>query len=226
MERYFDEELKSLREKILYMGSIIEIMVKSALNGFKELKIELLQQVLVQENEINHLHIEIDDLCLKLLALRQPMAFDLRFITAVMKINSELERIGDQAVNISQNSMELLKQPGKNVFININSMMDMVENMVKESLVALTESNTSLAQKVLLKDDDVDNLKAEIFKELLEKIKTGKSVDVNTNFELILISRNLEKIADHTTNICEDVIFMVLGKDIRHHHVDIDNNKT
>ncbi|MBI5417177.1 phosphate signaling complex protein PhoU [Candidatus Poribacteria bacterium] len=221
MERYFDEELKLLKEKILYMGNIVDAMVDNAIDGFKRRQNELLLSVLENEKEVNKLHIEIDDLCIKLMALRQPMAADLRFITAVMKINSDLERIGDQAVNISQNAMELIKLPQEKMLINMDNMSEIVKFMTKGCMEAFVKSDAELAQAVLVKDDDVDNLKAEIFQELLTKLKAGAAVEINIAFELILISRNLEKIADHATNICEDVIFMVLGKDIRHHHIKI-----
>ncbi|MBI4650662.1 phosphate signaling complex protein PhoU [Candidatus Desantisbacteria bacterium] len=222
MERYFDEELKDLKDKILYMGNRVEIMVQDSLTGFKERQNNILQKVFEHEKEVNRLHIEIDDLCLKLMALRQPMAADLRFITGVMKINNNLERMGDQAVNISQNTLELIKHPEYETLLNLDNMSDIVKKMVRGSLDAFVKKDTVLAQEILLKDDTVDNLKAKIFQELLTKLKNAPSIEVNHIFELILISRNLERIADHATNICEDVIFMVLGKDIRHHHTEID----
>lgn len=221
IERRFDEELKILGEKILYMGSLVETMVYNALSALNTLQDVLLNKVFENEKEVNGLHIEIDDLCLKLIALRQPMGGDLRFITAAMKINNDLERMGDQAVNISQNTIEYIKIPRQNGLVNLDKMAEMVKKMVKESLDAFVKRDISLAQEVLLKDDEVDNLKAEIFQELITRLKSGDSGDVSRVFDLVLISRNLEKIADHATNICEDVIFMVVGKDIRHHHVDL-----
>lgn len=218
MERYFDEELNLLKEKILYMGSIIEIMIHNALSGLKKRDDNQLNKVFQSEKEINALHIAIDEMCINSIALRQPMAQDLRFITALMKINSELERIGDQAVNIAQNAKELIKLPDQDLLIDIDNMAGIMIKMVKESLDALVNSDATLAEKILLKDNDVDNLKRKVFNELLDNLKQDIKPEINRSIELLLISRNIEKIADHATNICEDVIFMALGKDIRHHN--------
>ncbi|MBI5418294.1 phosphate signaling complex protein PhoU, partial [Candidatus Poribacteria bacterium] len=151
--------------------------------------------------------------------LRQPMAQDLRFITAAMKINSELERIGDQAVNIAQNAQELIKLADQDLLIDIDNMAGIMIKMVRESLDALVKRDAELAEQILLKDNDVDNLKRKVFTELLNNLKLDIKPEINRSIELLLISRNIEKIADHATNICEDVIFMALGKDIRHHNI-------
>lgn len=221
MERHFDEELKTLKERILYMGSLIESMIHYAIKSLVERNNDLLKEVFKHEDEVNKLHIEIDDICLKLLALRQPIAVDLRFITAAMKINSDLERMGDQAINISQNTEDLLKEPQLKPLIDLPRMADIVKKMVKDSLDAFVKKEPELAKSVLTRDDEVDNLKDQIFRELLTYMMTDPN-NIERSLDLILISRNLERIGDHATNIAEDVIFMALGKDIRHH---IENNK-
>lgn len=221
MERHFDEELKTLKERILYMGSLIESMIHYAIKSLVERNSNLLKEVFKHEDEVNKLHIEIDDICLKLLALRQPIAVDLRFITAAMKINSDLERMGDQAINISQNTEDLLKQPQLKPLIDLPRMADIVKKMVKDSLDAFVKKEPELAKSVLTRDDEVDNLKDQIFRELLTYMMADPN-NIERSLDLILISRNLERIGDHATNIAEDVIFMALGKDIRHH---IENNK-
>lgn len=219
MERRFDEELNLLKEKILYMSSIVEIMIHNALSGLRKRNYDQLNKVLECEKEINILHIKIDEMCINLIALHQPMAQDLRFIAAAMKINSELERIGDQSVNIVQNAQELIKLPKQDLLIDIENMASIMIKMVKESMDAFVKRDAELAEKILLKDNDVDNLKRKVFNELLNNLKLDIKPEINRNIELLLISRNIEKIADHATNICEDVIFMTLGKDIRHHNI-------
>ena len=216
MERYFDKELNILRERLLHMGSLAQHMTHLAVKSLIERDEGVANKVFDHEEEVNNLHIEIDDRCLKLLALRQPIATDLRFITSAIKINSDLERIGDQAVNISQSSLRLIQKPPLKPLIDIPRMADIAKEMVKNSLDAFVRRDTELAEAVLLKDDEVDSLKDQIFRELLTYM-VSDSTTIPRALELILISRHLERIADHATNIAEDVIFMVKGKEIRHH---------
>ncbi|MBI4753799.1 phosphate signaling complex protein PhoU, partial [Candidatus Desantisbacteria bacterium] len=177
---------------------------------------ELAMQVFECEQEINKLHIEVDELCIRLLALRQPIAADLRLITAAMKINSELERIGDQSVNISENTAIYLEHPPLKPLIDIPRMVEITKEMVIDSITAFVKEDVRLARSVLKRDDDVDNLNHQIFRELLTYMLSDATA-IHRALCLILISRNIERIADHATNICEDVVFMTLGKDIRHH---------
>jgi len=216
MERFFDEELKELKGKLLSMGEIVQKMIDLAIRGLSERNNDLSQEVFKYEKEINMLHIEVDELCLKLIALYQPTAVDLRFITAAMKINSELERMGDQSVNISENTKIYLQYPELKPLIDIPRMAEISSQMVKDSLTSFVKKNVELAQSVLERDDQVDNLKDQIFREVLTYMMSEPTT-IQRALCLILISRNLERIADHATNIGEDVIFMVLGKDIRHH---------
>jgi phosphate transport system protein len=215
-QRHFDEELESLKEKLLLMASLAELMIYQAIKSLIQRDSSLISEVNSQEEKINHLHIEIDEMCLRLLALRQPVAVDLRFITSAMKINSELERIGDQAVNISQCSSFLIKQPQVKPLIDIPRMAEIVQKMVKDSLDAFISRDVNLARSVLSRDGEVDGLKDQIFRELLTFMMSDQST-IPRALELILVSRHLERVADHATNIAEDVIYLVQGKDIRHH---------
>lgn len=217
MERHFDQELKGLKERILYMGSLVESMIHTAVKVLVERDLAPIQEVITHEAEVNHLHIEVDDRCLKLLALYQPTAQDLRFVTAAMKINSDLERMGDQAVNVVENMKELMKEPSEiPVPVQLRHMTEVVKEMLRASLDAFVKRDAGLAQVVIKQDDRVDEYKSQIFDAMLAVMRK-KSKAVKQAMDFILIARNLERLGDHATNIAEDVIFMVLGKDIRHH---------
>lgn len=222
-QRHFDEELESLKEKLILMAGLAEQMIYKAVSSLTQRNPSLIDEVDSQENRINHLQIEIDEMCLRLLALRQPVAVDLRFITSAMKINSELERIGDQAVNITQCSAYLIKQPQLKPLIDIPRMAEVVQKMVKDSLDAFVSQDVNQARLVLNRDDEVDGLKDQIFRELLTFMMSDQST-IPRALELILVSRHLERIADHATNIAEDVIYLVQGKDVRH-HIEEERNK-
>ncbi len=216
VRRHMDEELSSLKEKLLNMASLAEAMIFKAVKSLTERDRSLVQDVNKDEEKVNLLDVEIDELCLKLLALKQPMATDLRFITAAMRINRELERIGDMAVNITQCVEVLIKQPQLKPYIDLPRMADLTQKMVKDSLDAFIRNDVDLARSVLRSDDQVDALKDQIFRELLTFMMSDHST-ISRALELILISRHLERIGDHATNIAEDVIYLVQGKDIRHH---------
>ncbi|MDH4222761.1 MAG: phosphate signaling complex protein PhoU [candidate division Zixibacteria bacterium] len=222
-QRHLDEELGLLKEKLFTMASLAETMIHKAIRSLVERDETLFQVVEEQEKKVNHLEIEIDELCLKLLALKQPMATDLRFITSAMKINSELERIGDLAVNITQRVAVLIKQPQLKPLIDIPRMAELTQKMVKDSLDAFIQKDADLARSVLTRDDEVDGLKGQIFRELLTFMLSDQST-IPRSLELILVSRHLERIGDHATNIAEDVVYLVLGKDIRH-HIETERNK-
>ena len=216
MERHFDEELKNLKEKLLYMGGIAETMISGSVKALVEQKEDIIDQVYKNEDEINLLQIEIDDITIKMIALHQPAAVDLRFLVTAIKINSELERMGDQAINICQAAKELLKQPLLKPLIDIPRMAEIAGQMVKDSLDAFVQQDPKLAKSVCVRDDEVDDLKDQVFRELLTYMMSDPGT-IQRAMDLILISRHLERIADHATNIGEEVIFMVQGKDIRHH---------
>jgi len=217
MKRQFDEELKILKEKLMRMASLAEESITLAVNCLKERKEELAQKVLKGEEAINLLDIEIDKLSLRLLALRQPMAVDLRFITSAMRIAIELERIGDQSVNITQRALELIKLPLLKPLIDIPRMASLAQNMVKDSLNAFVNRDEKLARDVCQRDDEVDDLNNQIFRELLTYMMQDPST-IRRAVDLILVGRHLERIADHATNISEDVIYYVKGKTIKHHY--------
>ncbi len=216
MARPFDEELKTIRGKLMKMACLAEESIVLAVKSLKDRKEKLAKDVLKKEEAINLLDIEIDELCLKLLARRQPMAIDLRFITSAMKITSELERIGDQAVNIAERSLELLKLPLLKPLIDIPRMADLAQNMVKDSINAFVNRDGKLAINVCERDDQVDKLNDQILRELLTYMMQDPTT-IRRAVDLILVGRHLERIADHATNIGEDVYYLAKGKTIKHH---------
>lgn len=219
MERHFDEELKNLNEKLIRMSSLAEDMIEKSVLALKERNENYIEQVFEKEKAINAMQIEIDDFSLKLIALYQPTAGDLRFVMSAVKINSDLERIGDLAVNIVQRAQNLLKEPPLKPLIDIPEMANIAQKMIKDSIGAFINKNTDLAKDVCYRDDTVDKLNDQIFRELITyMLQDGKSI--NRALDLILVARHLERIADHATNIAEDVIYIVKGKDIRHHVAD------
>jgi phosphate transport system protein len=216
MERPFDEELKLLKEKLLEMASRAEEQIALSIRGLKDRDEKLACQVLEREESINLLDIEIDEMAMRLLALRQPMATDLRFITSAMKIGSDLERIGDLAVNIAERTMDLLRHPQLKPLIDIPRMAEMAQDMVRDALNAFISGDDKLAKDVCERDDRVDKLNEQVFRELLTYMMEDSGT-ISRAVDLILVGRHLERIADHATNIGEDVIYMVRGKTIKHH---------
>ncbi|MEK6543825.1 MAG: phosphate signaling complex protein PhoU [Elusimicrobiota bacterium] len=218
MQRHFEQIEEELKDRLLYMGSLAEEMIARAVQALVERKRESLAKVHTDEEQVNRLHIEIDERCLKLLALYQPAAADLRFIVACVKINADLERIADQAVNIAQTTDVLLGQPLlERKLLGIPRMAQVARGMLKDSLDAVVKKDPQAARSVVARDEEEDHLKSEAFRDLLSLMQSDPAC-IQRALGLILISRNLERIADHATNIAEDVIFMALGKDIRHHN--------
>ncbi len=216
MERHFDEELKDLRKKLLQMADTAQEMIGLAVKALVERKKELTEKVFSLEDAVNHLEIEIEEEVLRLLALRQPIAGDLRLLTAILKINNDLERVADQAVNISETVLFLLKEPPLKPLIDIPQMAVLAQQMIRNSLEAFVREDAALAHQVCKDDDEVDRLNTQVFRELLTfMMENPKSI--TRAVDLILVSRNLERIGDHATNISEDVIFIVEGKNIKHH---------
>ncbi|MDD5217054.1 MAG: phosphate signaling complex protein PhoU [Candidatus Omnitrophica bacterium] len=216
MERHFDEELRELKEKLLQMASLAEESIAKAVKALVERDKKLAQNVIDSDEEINMLEIEIDEICLKLLALRQPIAKDLRLIASALKINSDLERIGDLSVNIAERTLPLLEEPLLKPLIDIPRMAELAQKMVKDSLDAFVNQDAELARSVCRRDDEVDQLNHQIFRELLTYMFQDPK-NINRAVGLILIGRHLERIADHATNIGEDVFYMVQGRTIKHH---------
>ena len=216
MERHFDEELKDLRQKLLNMADTAQEMIGLAVKALVERKKELTDKVFALEENVNRTEIEIEEEVLRLMALRQPIAGDLRLLTAILKINNDLERVADQAVNISEAVLYLLKEPPLKPLIDIPQMAAIAQKMIKNSLEAFVHENPALAQQVCREDDEVDRLNDQVFRELLTYMMEDPK-SITRAVDLILVSRNLERIADHATNIAEDIIFIVEGKNIKHH---------
>lgn len=215
MDRSIDTGLAKLKDKLLLMGGYVEKAIEEATLGLVEAKSERFIRVHEFEKTVNQLHKEVDEDCLNLLATQSPLAKDLRTILAVVKINTDLERMGDQAVNIAYNAVEYLRAPPIKPLIDIPRMADQARFMVREALDAFVRTDLRLAEDVLSRDDEVDKLKDQIFRELMTyMVSEPKRIEQALN--LILIARNLERVGDHATNIAEDVIFIGTGKDVRH----------
>jgi len=214
--RHFIEELEDLQGRLLEMGTLVESAIHNSVRALMERSETLAQQVLGNEDRINHLEIEIDELAVRLLALQQPMAKDLRFLTAAIKINTDLERMGDLAVNIVERAIALTNRPPVKPLIDIPQMARTAESMVRKSLDAFVKREPELARSVLLSDDTVDRLRDSIHSELISFMQEDPE-SIPQALDLILVARHLERIADHATNIAEDTLFLVKGVDVRHH---------
>ena len=214
--RHFLQELEELQQKLLEMGGLVESSIHQSVLTLVERDASKADVVWQNEARINRFEIEIDDRATALLALQQPMARDLRLITAAIKINTDLERMGDLAVNIVQRSVDLIKLPEVKPLIDIPAMAELAEAMVRKSLDAFVQRDAELARSVLLADDNVDRLRTSVFLDLVELMKDDPTI-IAQGVDLILISRHLERIADHATNIAEDTLFLVKGIDVRHH---------
>ncbi len=219
MERHFEQELEELKGRLLWMGSLAERAVHQSVQAILESNESLTRKVIEEEKAINDLQLEIDERVMQLLALHQLMAVDLRFVLAATRINADLERIGDQAVNIAQAAQRILRHARVKPYIDLPRMTELAEAMVRDSLDSLVRKDVELAKAVLTRDDQVDHLRDQIFRELLTYMMENSSF-VFPAFDLILVAKNLERVADHATNLAEDVIYMVAGRDVRHHALD------
>ena len=213
--RNYQEELEQLRARLLVMGGLAEERVRAAMQIIVVRDQALVEGVLKGDEPINELHKEIDNRCFRLLALRQPMASDLRSILAAVKINTDLERVGDLAVNIAEAGRRYLQHPPVKPLIDIPRMADLAQSMLRDALDAYVRQDTALAQAVLAQDDTLDGLKDQVFRELLTYMLQSPQT-VEPSLDLILIARHLERIGDHATNVAEDVIFLVSARDVRH----------
>jgi phosphate transport system protein len=213
---HFQEELDQLKSRLLEMGGLAENRVRVAIQALVERQPSLADHVLAGDGPINQLHIEIDGRCVKLLALHQPMAVDLRVILSAVKINTDLERVGDLAINIAEAGERYLQHPPVKPLIDIPRMGELAQRMLRDALDAFVRRDTALAQGVLDADDELDRLKTQVFRALLTFMLQAPRT-IEPAIDLILVSRHLERIGDHATNIAEDVIFMVSAKDVRHH---------
>jgi len=214
-DKRYEEELKKLREEILYMGGMVEDQIQKAIKSLVDRDSNLADVIIERDHEVNRLDVEIDDRCIRLLALHQPAGRDLRFITTGLKITTDLERIGDMAVNICERALELNLEPQLKPYIDIPRMARVAQRMIRESLDAFVREDTELALKVCKDDEEVDQLNAQIFREVVT-FMIDDSHTINRAIKISSISKYIERIADHATNIAEMVIFMAKGKSIRH----------
>ncbi|HEY1185304.1 MAG TPA: phosphate signaling complex protein PhoU [Bryobacteraceae bacterium] len=214
---HFREELEELQSKLLEMGGLVEAAIHNSVLALVDRDEDKAKEVMWNEALVNQKEIEIDELATRMLALFQPMARDLRFITAVIKINNDLERMGDLAVNITERALTLMREPAVKPLIDIPRIADLAESMVHRALDAFAKHDADMARDVLLSDDAVDRLRDAVYDELLSFMQEERST-INRAVSLMFIAQNLERIADHSTNIAEDVLFAVKGIDVRHHN--------
>jgi phosphate transport system protein len=211
----FDEELMRLKEKVLKIGAMVEEAIKNSVRALVERDSELARIVIAKDHQVNALDVEIDEEAIRLVALRQPKASDLRFITTAMKITTDLERMGDLAVNIAERALELNEEAILKPYIDIPRMAEVARGMTRDSLDAFVSRNERLAMDVIMRDDEVDDLKHEVLKELAFFMSQDPST-VSRAMKISFVAQYLERFADHATNIAEMVIYLVEGKIIRH----------
>ena len=218
MHRQFDEQLQELLQRVVMMGRVAEQMIQLAMTVLVNRSEHGCTEVFIKEQEVNQFHVEVDDRAVKLTATRQPMASDARFLFMASKIGSELERIADQAVNICQNAHYVLESPrAEKQLVDLPIMAEIAQKMVRDSLTAMINRDVSLANNVLEEEDKVDALRDQIFHTLLKEIGSANG-SAQRDISLILIARNVERIGDHATNIAEEVIYWIQGRDVRHGH--------
>jgi phosphate transport system protein len=213
--RQFDEELNALKERILRMGALVETQVANAIKALVERNTDLARTVITTDHQVNAYDVEIDEECIRLLALRQPTASDLRFITTAMKISTDLERMSDLAEDICERALELAEEPQLKPYIDIPRMAEHARMMVKEALDAFVNRNAELARKVCREDDFVDQLTGQIFRELLSYMIEDPQT-IRRAIRITFVAKYIERIADHATNVAEMVVYLVEGKIIRH----------
>ena len=217
MERHFDEELKDLYNDILRMGAYAEDAIYKSIEALKQRNGDLAKAVIANDVNADKLELDINEKCIDLIARHQPIAKDLRFIATAMSINAELERIADIAVDIAQRVMELIDKPQLKPLVDIPKLAQVAQNMVKMAIDSFVSGNIDLAKKVMLSDPEADKLRNLITKELVEDYMMKDSSTCFRAVQLLLIARFLERICDHTTNIAEDVVYMVQAEVVRHH---------
>jgi phosphate transport system protein len=218
--RHFEELLEDLRNKLLEMSGLVESAIRESVRALECSEESGVQSVFRREGDINRLELEIDETVTGLLALEQPVAGDLRFITAAGKINNNLERIGDLASNIAERSQSLIRHPHVAIRTDLPKLAELAESMVKRALEAFVKKDANEARAVLVSDDAVDDLRDSIFNDLIRQMKKS-SQSVQACVDLMFVARSLERIADHATNIAEAVVFMIEGVDVRHHHTQV-----
>jgi phosphate transport system protein len=217
MERHLDQELVDLKQQLLKLGTLVEAAIVGAVESLKELNIGMVNKVISDDRAIDEMENSIDERCLDLLALRQPMAIDLRFITMSMKISTDLERIADLAVDIAQRVHDLVGKPLLKPLIDIPKLTNLAQRMTKDALDAFVNKDAELAGSVILRDSEADKLRNLVQKELVNDYMSKDPATASRAVPLLLIARHLERICDHATNIAEDVIYMINAKVVKHH---------
>jgi phosphate transport system protein len=215
--RHFFEELDSLRDQMLDMAALVKSSVHKSVLCLTERNPDLADQVIRDEAIINRAEIAVDEFAVTLATLHQPVASDMRLLIAALKINTDLERMGDLAVNSARRALMLIQAPPLNLAVPITVLSEQVENMVDRSIASFVERDAAVAKSVLLADDEVDRLRNQIYEDLSQQMETQPGL-VRRALGYMFIARNLERIADHATNVAEDVIFLVRGVDVRHHN--------
>ena len=216
MERHFDEELNQLKTRLLLMGGRAEAVVHKSIDALKRRDSALAEEVIRDDHLIDELELEIDERCIRLLALRQPVGQDLRFVTSALKIVNDLERVGDHAVNIAQSAVKLNQEPELKPLVDIPRMATIATRMLTEALDAFVRNDAAAARRILLEDDEVDHLKSQLFRELLSYMLENPET-ITRALELVLVSRNLERVADLATNVAEEVVFIAEARVVKHH---------
>ncbi|WP_373048868.1 phosphate signaling complex protein PhoU [Vulgatibacter sp.] len=214
-DKMFEAELKDLREKLLTLGGLVEQAIVLSVRSLSERDSEMAEGVREADKRVNRLEVEIDELCLRLLALRQPAASDLRFITLALKVVTDLERIGDLAVNVAERALQLNQEPPLKPYVDVPQMAEIAQRMLKDALDAFVAGDASMARAVLRKDEEVDQLYHGIFRELLGFMVEDPQTTPRA-MAVLFVAKHLERIADHATNVAEMVIFYVEGRDVRH----------
>jgi phosphate transport system protein len=212
---HYEKELRDIKEGLLYLGALVEKAIEQAIKSLMDRDTELARKVICDDNEIDQRDVEIEEKCIRILALRQPTARDLRFITTAIKINGHLERIGDMAANIAEKAIILSGEPPMKPYIDIPRMAEIARGMIKVSLDALVHEDTNLAQKVRIEDETIDNLNEQVFRELLTFMMEDPR-KIHRALIIMQISKSLERIADHAEGIADMVVYMVTGKIVRH----------
>lgn len=215
--RHFQQDLDQLKGKLLEMSALVERAIYLSVQGVVERNADLAEEVLKNEKRINQLEIEVDDMAIGLLALQAPLAADLRLVTAALKINNDLERMGDLSASIAESALALMKEPLIRPLIDIPHIAGLAQGMVRKALDSFVNRDPELARSVLLSDDAVDNMRTASYHELISFMEKNPQ-QISQAVYLLSVVRNLERIADHATNIAEDVLFLVKAIDVRHHN--------
>jgi phosphate transport system protein len=214
--KHFQRELDTIKKMILSLGAIVEQRVHRIKQAIEDRDVDLAKEIVHLDHEIDEMEVEIEEACLKIIALHQPVAADLRFLVAVIKINNDLERIGDQVVNIAQRVVRIAKRPVEPYHFDYSVMAEKAEAMLRMSLDSLVNQDLDQAIKVLHLDDEVDNIKDQAYDRIKQAMANGLTEDIGYMINLLLISRHIERLADHATNIAEEVVYMIEGEIVRH----------